>query len=81
MSQSKVGSFLEALTHTFIGYFLSLIVQFIVYPLYGATFTIQQNIEIGLIFMVVSTVRGYVIRRWFNERIHRATIKMFGGTK
>lgn len=76
MSQSKLGSLIEAFAHTFIGYFLSLAVQFIVYPLYGATFSVQQNIEIGLIFMVVSLIRGYVIRRWFNDSIHRAAMKI-----
>jgi hypothetical protein len=76
MTQSKLGSLIEAFAHTFIGYFLSLGVQFIVYPLYGATFSIQQNIEIGLIFMIVSLVRGYVIRRWFNDSIHRAAMKI-----
>jgi hypothetical protein len=76
MSQSKLGSLVEALTHVFIGYFLSLAVQFIVYPLYGASFSIQQNIEIGLIFMIVSLIRGYVIRRWFNDSIHRAAMKI-----
>jgi hypothetical protein len=76
MTQSKLGSLIEAFAHTSIGYFLSLIVQFIVYPLYGATFSVQQNIEIGLIFMVVSLIRGYVIRRWFNDSIHKAAMKI-----
>jgi hypothetical protein len=78
MSQSKFGSFLEALAHTCIGYVLSLCVQLIIYPMYGATFSFRQNIEIGLIFMAVSIVRGYVIRRWFNARIHQAAMKMAG---
>jgi hypothetical protein len=81
MSQSKLGSLIESFTHVFIGYFLSLIVQFIVYPLYGATFSVQQNIEIGLIFMVVSLIRGYVIRRWFNDSIHRAAMKITKDTE
>ena len=76
MSQSKLGSVLEALTHTCIGYVLSLCVQLVIYPLYGATFTFRQNIEIGLIFMAVSIVRGYVIRRWFNARIHNAAMRL-----
>jgi hypothetical protein len=78
MTQSKLGSLLEAFAHTSIGYFLSLFVQLIVYPMYGATFTFGQNIQIGLIFMVVSLIRGYVIRRWFNDRIHKAAMKMAG---
>lgn len=76
MSQSKKSSLVEAIMNTAIGYFLSLAVQFIVYPAYGATFTFGENIQIGLIFMVVSLIRSYVIRRWFNDMIHRAAQKI-----
>jgi hypothetical protein len=64
--QSKRGSFLEACTQTFIGYWINIVVQIIVYPLFGATFTFGQNLSIGLIFLVVSLVRGYGLRRLFN---------------
>lgn len=39
-------------------------------------FTLEQNIYLGLIFMVVSLVRGFVIRRWFNKRLHRAAMQL-----
>lgn len=64
--QSRRSSFIEALTNTVVGYLLNLVVQLIVYPLYGATFTLEQNLSIGLIFLVVSLVRSYVLRRIFN---------------
>ena len=75
MTQTQLGSFIEALANTLIGYLINLGVQLIVYPLYGAVFTLWQNIEIGLIFMVVSIVRGYVIR-WFNGRLHAAALRI-----
>lgn len=78
MSQSRLSSFIEALLQVVIGYVLSFIVQLIVYPAYGATFTFWQNIQIGLIFMVVSLARGYAIRRWFNAQIHRAAERIAG---
>lgn len=65
--QNRLQSFIEAWANTFIGYFVNLIVQLLVYPLYGATFTFGQNIQIGLIFMAVSIVRGYALRRIFNH--------------
>jgi len=64
--QPKLISFLEALTNTVLGYVINLAVQVVLYPLFGATFTFQQNIEIGLVFLVVSLVRSYVLRRLFN---------------
>ena len=44
----------------------------------GATFTFSQNIQIGLIFMAVAIARSYVIRRWFNARIHAAAMRLAG---
>lgn len=67
--QSKKHSFAEAVTNTLVGYLLSVGVQLIVYPLYGASFTLAQNLQIGLIFLVVSIVRGYAIRRVFNGKL------------
>ena len=76
MSQSKLSSFLEAVANTLIGYVINIAVQFIVYPFYGASFTISQNIQIGLIFMVVSLTRSFVIRRYFNDRLHKMIYKL-----
>ena len=71
MQQSKKASFAESMANTLIGYVINLLVQLAVYPLYGATFTLRQNIELGLVFMAVSIVRGYVLRRSFNALLHR----------
>ena len=78
MSQTPLSSFIEAMLNTLIGYFLNLGVQLVVYPWFGATFTFGQNIQIGLIFMVVSISRSYVIRRWFNARLRAAAQKLAG---
>jgi len=66
MSQTRKRSLLEALTNTVGGYFLNLLVQLIVYPLYGAVFSFNQNLQLGGIFFVVSFVRGYSLRRLFS---------------
>jgi len=68
--QSRFQSLIEAWANTIIGYFINLAVQLVVYPFYGATFTFWENIKIGLIFMVVSIARSYVLRRAFNM-LHR----------
>ena len=81
MSQSRLSSFIEAMANTLIGYVINIGVQLIIYPIYGAVFSFRQNIEIGLVFMVVSIARSYVLRRWFNLRIHNAIMSMSGETK
>lgn len=78
MTQTKLGSFIEAMANTLIGYIINLGVQLLVYPWFGATFTFSQNIAIGLIFMAVSITRSYILRRWFNARLHKATQALLG---
>jgi hypothetical protein len=68
MTQTRLQSLIEAWSNTIIGYFVNLGVQLVVYPFYGATFSFGQNIQIGLIFMAVSIMRGYLMRRYFNTR-------------
>jgi hypothetical protein len=64
--QSRIQSLIEAWSNTFIGYVINLMVQLVIYPWYGATFTFSQNLQIGLIFMAVSILRSYALRRAFN---------------
>lgn len=68
--QSKTHSLLEAGANTLIGYIINIGVQLLVYPLYGAIFTLSQNLQLGLIFLVVSLARGYVLRRVFNRKTY-----------
>lgn len=71
MEQSKLGSLIEACINTAIGFLTTLVLAPIVYPLFGHTFTLAQNLGITGIFTVVSILRGYAVRRWFNLRIKR----------
>lgn len=67
--QSKTDSFIEAWSGTFIGFFLSILVQqFIVNPLYDLQQTFAQNLGIVTIFTIVSALRSYFIRRFFNQK-------------
>ena len=77
--QTKTESMVEAFVNTFIGYWISFIVQLIVYPAFGAKFSLVDNLYIGLIFLVASFGRSYIIRRFFNSHvkifIHWLTLK------
>ena len=65
--QSKKMSLLETCASTAIGYAVSLLAQFLVFPLFGLTVSLSQNLAIGAIFTVVSIARGYCVRRLFNR--------------
>jgi len=69
--QTRAQSLLEAWTNVIVGYGLALLAQWIVFPLYGMAVSLAGNLQIGVIFTVVSLVRSYTVRRAFN-RYHRA---------
>jgi len=66
--QSKKNSFIESLLNTVVGFLISLLVQLIIYPILNIPVTIFQNIIITSVFTIVSIIRGYIIRRYFNSK-------------
>jgi hypothetical protein len=68
--QTRWQSLLEATLNIVIGSLVSLVVQRLVFPLYGIQITLAQDIQIVAIFTVVSIARSYLLRRFFN-RLHR----------
>ncbi len=66
--QTKLQSFIESLTNILIGYFTALFSQFLIFPLFNIDIPIQDNLLIGLYFTLISLVRSYLIRRYFNNR-------------
>jgi len=67
LKQSKKLSFAEALLNTVLGYIINIFAQMVIFPLFGIEITLKQNLLIGIIFFVISIVRGYIIRRIFNK--------------
>lgn len=67
--QTKKQSLKESLTNTFIGFLISLLATFIVLPMFGIQSTFLKNIGITICFTVISIIRGYLIRRYFNNKI------------
>ena len=68
MNQTKIHSIIESLTQTIIGLITSIIVQVIIYPLMGIPVTFKQNLIITAVFFIVSIIRGYIVRRYFNTK-------------
>ena len=65
MKQSRRHSLLEACGNTAFGYAINIGVQELVFPIFGIHVSLGQNVEIGLIFTLVSISRSYVVRRFF----------------
>ena len=64
--QSRLHSLAEILFSTLLGYVVAVGLQIAVFPLFGIRVTFAEQNQIGLIFTVVSLVRGYLVRRFFN---------------
>lgn len=78
MLQSRRTSFIESCMQTAIGFCVALVTQQIVFPWFDIPLNGVQNIQIAVIFTGVSLVRGYIVRRWFNQRLHLAAIRLAG---
>ena len=66
--QSKKDSLIESLTSTTIGWLIGVILNLTVLPLFDYNITVVDSLWVSLIFTVVSVIRGYLIRRYFNGR-------------
>ena len=66
--QSKKESFIETLTSVFVGWLIGVILNMLVLPLFDYNITVVDSLWVSLIFTVVSVIRGYIIRRWFNSK-------------
>ena len=69
--QSRLASFIEALTNVAIGFLISLVGQVVVSHWYNLPLNLAQNVQIVLFFTVLSVGRSYFVRRWYNRRIKR----------
>ena len=67
MPQSHRLSLLEAVTNVVVGYALAVLTQLIVFPWFGLTASLQDNLAIGAAFVGVSLIRSYALRRVFER--------------
>lgn len=74
MQQTRIESLVESLFNIVIGYGVALISQIIVFPFFDIHVPLSTNLWIGAWFTIISLVRSYVIRRWFNAGLHRVAL-------
>ena len=67
--QNKAQSLIETLTNVSIGYVISFIANMTVLPMFGYDINLTDGFLISMIFTIISVIRGYIVRRWFNMRI------------
>lgn len=68
MSQTRKGSFIESCVNIAIGFSVNWTANMLVLPLFGfSTLTGEKAFGIGCIFTVISLVRSFCLRRFFNS--------------
>jgi len=67
MSQTRLGSFVESWANIIVGFSINFVANMLILPAFGFTsLTLKSNFVIGLLYTVISLVRSFVLRRWFN---------------
>lgn len=82
MIQSRLSSFYESLFNIALGFFVNFFANLVLIPLFLHTeVPLLANWWMGCAYTVISLVRSYVVRRWFNARLVRAAQSLAGATQ
>jgi hypothetical protein len=65
--QLKRHSLFESITNIVVGYSINFAANVLIFPIYGWTISTRQNIEIGILYTVISLARSYGLRRIFTR--------------
>ena len=80
-SQSKLESLIETCLNVLIGFCISFSAWPVVASIFDLPYSTAQNLGITGIFTALSITRGYVVRRFFNQRLHSAAQKLAKGLR
>ena len=74
--QSKLDSFIEAWLNVLIGFGVSVLANFVIFPLVGIGASTTQIITVGIFMTFVSVARSYFVRRFANKYLAQIRAKM-----
>ena len=75
-NQNKIDSALESVTNVIVGFSINFTANMFIFPLFGWSISITQNIALGACYTAISLVRSYVIRRAFDGKSIYQSIKL-----
>lgn len=81
MTQTRLESLIEALFNVAIGYVINFTANLLIFPLFGWQISVSQNLALGAVFTVISVLRSYAVRRWFNARMKKTASQIAGAVK
>ena len=62
----------ESMTNVVVGYLINLVLVYSILHFLGFNITLKDNATMGVIVALVSFMRGYIIRRIFNDVVRKA---------
>jgi hypothetical protein len=74
--QSRLDSFIEAWLNVLIGFGVSVLANFVIFPLVGIGASTTQIITVGIFMTLVSVARSYLVRRFANKYLSQVRAKM-----
>jgi len=69
--QSRVMSLVEVATSSLIGFVVSIWANYAILPLFGFKVRLSESLTITSIFLVISIIRSYLVRRFFATYVKR----------
>lgn len=78
IGQTRLSSFYEACINIVIGFSINFTANMLIFPLFGFHLSASTNFALGCVYTVISLVRSYAIRRWFNARLQAVALRMAG---
>jgi hypothetical protein len=76
MKQSKLESLIEVIFNVMIGFCLSFAAGPLMYFYLNVEYQNSTNLIVTGGYTILSVARSYVIRRWFNNGLHQAAVKL-----
>jgi len=65
--QTNKQTLIESFANTLSGYIINIGIQFIIWPIFGISISLGENMLIGLVFLFISVFRNFVVRRIFSR--------------
>ena len=68
MSQTRQQSTIESVMNIIVGYTINMVANFTLFPLFGWSITLEQNLLLGVFYTLISFARSYILRRFYNRK-------------
>ncbi len=75
MSQTKRNSLIESIVNTAIGFTVTLLFSPLIYWVCNVKISGTQQLSATVLFTILSVIRGYLIRRYFNKKVIQSNHK------